>query len=143
MRKVFLTTLLFCIVAGCGGGSSDELSESDNICGGTSKVEGLCGDECPRKPKDAEQKLCKSGPAYVVYENDCGGKTVTDPDTTEFMRMTGSAYFAGNSYFFDDDDELVGGSNWSDAIDPRCTTPPFYGEKCKSTSDGEFHRCED
>ncbi|HKP64730.1 MAG TPA: hypothetical protein VJV78_48670 [Polyangiales bacterium] len=78
MRHGYLTTLVFCIVAGCGGGSSDELSESDNLCGGTSKVQGL-----------------------------------------------------------------VGGSNWSDAIDPRCTTPPFYGEKCKSTSDGEFHRCED
>lgn len=78
----------------------------------------------------------------MIYENDCGGTTVTTPDTMAFMQMLDVVYFGGTSYFFDARGELVGGSSWSDAIDPDCPSPPFYGKECRKTNAGELQDCE-
>jgi hypothetical protein len=146
MARVYATTLLLLAAASCSDDPSmhsNSDAENGGHCPGYT-LKDLCRGACPADPDAAAERLCTgTQPGYVIYENDCGGRTVTDPDTNVFEQMLGAFYLAGTAYYFDADDKLVGGARWSDAIDPNCRTPPFYGEECRPTSNGELHRCED
>jgi len=150
MNHIYITLLLLVTAISCGDeepmhSSSDEQTEEEpdaSDCPGHG-LQSLCDGECPADHTAAAKRLCGGQLGYAIYENDCGGTTVTDPDTTAFQKMLGAIYLAGTAYYFDAHDKLVGGARWSDAYDPHCPLPPFYGKKCQPSSSGELHRCDE
>ena len=146
MKSAYITAVLIALAVACGEEDppreqTDAQTDSDGCR--SSGLAGLCGVMCPKDRDVAIQQLCSGGGmAFATYENDCGGTSVTTPDTEAFARMVDVIYLAGRRYDFDERGKLIGGTEWSDAVDLDCPGRPFYGKECHKLGKGELHRCD-
>jgi hypothetical protein len=108
-------------------------ADDDGACG-PKPLEQLCSGHCPADKAEAVDYVCDvfgANPTWSDAPNDCGGTNVLSGPN-----------FTGVMFYFDADDDLVGGSTFTDTNDVECDSfVKEFGKTCKATRKFTEHDC--